>query len=272
METQGWWVQGQTGLSAPAADFPFISNHVHLSIPFPVGEQISIPAAGGYSWPYLRQDHEDIGGAIRTTRGGDFSFGSCCPNDPLWKNKPITEVDQRHAGSIPIESSSVDNWRAFTGVREARFTADTTSKQGKRQYQSGAWNAFFHQAGAPVGITARGWYEGPGYTNVTLKDSNLGVGTGFRASVLSSTPVPAAWTINYSLAQGAAYFFAYIDPDIHHGTKGTVVLENKTGSSGVFTVDTSGLAPGTHVLIVGGWEKAAAGWNAGVLRVPFLVG
>jgi hypothetical protein len=158
-----------------------------------------------------------------------------------------------------------------TGKRENRFTFDTTSKHGKRMYQSGAWNALIAAPAAPVGITARGWYESTGYTNVSLKDSNLGAGKGFRASVLASSPVPDAWMLSYALGEGAKFFFAYVDPNIHAGSKGIVVAENKTGTSGSIVVNTAGLEPGVHVLLVGGWEKSTDGWNAGVLRLPFLV-
>ena len=267
IETQGWWVQGRNDLAEPdvsgdlLSDFAFTSNHVHLGIPFPVGEQFVLPPGGeGYSWPYLAQWHENAGGSVRSVRGGGFQVADPIPTDPDYKSIPITDTNLRHAGAISVPPSVVDKWRSFSGKHENRFTADTTSKQGKRQYQSGAWNALFSVPGQPVAVTARGWYEGPGYTNVTLK-------TPVRASTLASTGLPSS--LSYGLDQGASFAFAYIDADIHHGSKGIVLFENRKGSPQSFALPV--LSPGVHVLLLGGWEKAASGWNAGVLRIPFNV-
>ena len=269
VETQGWWVEGQTALAAPGASFPFESAHVHLGIPFPLGEQFIMPASGsGVDFPYLAQYHENVGGAVRQVRGGMVNQTTACsddviPSDPGFKGVKVTEVNQRHAGVIPFSASKVNCWRDEVGTREFRFTADTTSKFGKRQYQSGAWNAQFNAPAAPVAVTARGWYEGPGYTNVTLT-------TKVQAHTLASGGVlkPGS-NAAYSLAQGAKWAFAYIDANIHAGIKGTVLFENRT-AAGSFTIP-AGLTPGDHVLLLGGWEKTTTGWNAGVLRLPFHV-
>ena len=165
----------------------------------------------------------------------------------------------------------MNSWQAFTGKRENRFTADTTSPFGKRQYQSGAWNAYLNRVGAPVGYTARGWYASTGYTNFTFKDSNIGTGKGFQASQLRDTCAPASVTVTYALAKGATHAFLYLDPSLHGGSKGRVIAENQTGSKGSFTFSTEGLASGVHVLLGGGWEKASDGWGAGVARLPIRV-
>src|SRR6266498_1513513 len=39
-ETQDWWVPGNTSLTAPASNFPFISQHDHLGVAWPQGEAI----------------------------------------------------------------------------------------------------------------------------------------------------------------------------------------------------------------------------------------
>lgn len=264
IETQDWWVNLRTDLAAPdisntASDFAFSSSHVHLMIPFPVGERMVLPASGGYSWPYQAQWHNNNGGTVRQVRGGGFQFGTCCPNDPNYKSVPITSDQQLHVGSIPIPSSVVDQWRSFTGKRENRFTADTTSKYLQRQYNSGAWNAFLNAAGQAVPVTGRGWYQCSDYTNVTLN-------TPVTAHGLASTGLPS--TLSYSLAQGATFAFAYLDANIHAGSKGIVLFENRTGSTGSFTLPS--LASGDHILLLGGWEKiAGCGWNGGLIRIPF---
>jgi hypothetical protein len=273
-ETQGWWLDSTTtgGVpEAPPVDAAFRSTHVHLMVPFPMGERLLLPASGGYSWPYYSQIHNGVGGTSEQVRGGAFQFGSCCPKDPALSNRAITSEDQQLTGSIPIPASTVDAWRAFTGKRENRFTADTTSPFGKRQYQSGAWHAYLNSTGAPVGYTARGWYASTGYTNFSFKDSNIGTGKGLQASQLRDTCAPASVTMTYSLAQGATLAFLYLDPSLHGGSKGTVVAENKGGSKGSFTFSTVGLASGVHVVLGGAWEKGPDGWGAAVARLPIRV-
>jgi hypothetical protein len=236
------------------------STHVHLGIPFPLGEQLVIPASGGYSWPYLAQSHNGIGAKVRGVRGGGFQMGtSGLSYDPDFRSGTIATQDFRHVGSIPNEADKPAAWRSVSGTFENRFTFDTTSPFGKRQYQSGAWNAQLNAAAAPVRVTARGWYEGPGYTNVTLQ-------TRVQAHTLETTGLPS--TLSYSVDQGAKWAFAYVDANIHGGSKGTVIFENRT-AAGTFNLPV--LPPGPHVLLLGAWEKAATGWNAGVLRLPFQV-
>lgn len=207
LETQGWWLQGASATLPPNA--AVASTHVHLMIPFPLGERVAIPTSGGFSWPYYAQFHNGQSGTVRQVRGGAWQLSSCCPKDPNYLGVPISSVDQSHVGSIPIASSLLGAWRSATGKRENRFTADTTSPFGKRQYQSGAWNAYLNAPGAPVGFTARGWYEGPGYSNFTFKDSNIGSGVGFRASELASICAPSSVSLTYSLAEGTSLAFLF---------------------------------------------------------------
>jgi len=261
IDLQSWWQP----VFDPAT-FATNSMHVHDDPPFPYGEQLILPAAGqGYSWPFLGQWHNQVGGSLRSCRGGGFQFPSTIPSDPSCAGKKITEQDMRLAGAIPIPASVVNSWRSFTGQRENRFTNDTSSADGgKRQYESCACNAFLNAPGKPVKFTVRGWYQpvaGSGeYVNLT-------VNTPFRASTLSTIGLPN--TISYSLAQGATMASAYIDADLHHGSKGLVLFEFRTGSSGTFTLPT--LTPGLHRLLIGGIERVGAGASGGFANIPFNV-
>jgi hypothetical protein len=274
IETQGWWVQGRTDLAAPdtsgtATDFDFSSVHVHLGVNFPVGERWVFPVSGGMQNDYVAQWHEQIGGASRGVRGGGFqdinSGTGCCTYD--YSSKVLNPFDlenERWAGAIQYGADKVAIWRnGAPGVYESRFTADTTSRFGKRQYQSFGIYSCINQACGPTAITARGWYDGPTYTNITMKRKAS------ATTLANGSWYAAGGAVPYSLAQGATRAFAYIDANIHAGTKGIVLGENRTGSTGSFTLPA--LSPGDHVLLIGGWEKAAAGWNAGVLRLPFHV-
>jgi hypothetical protein len=245
-ETQGWWVQGRTSLTAPAADFPFASSHVHLGVAYGTGETIS-KVSGLWRFPFVARLHNFQGGHGKNVRGGGFQLGTCCPSvaAPSWMVNPDSP-DEMWRGQLNVDRSP------SPGSYENRFTFDTTSPFGKRMYQSGAWNACVGVTCSAKPATARGWYASTDYTNVTIK-------TPFKASA----PLRAGQTVNYSLAQGAKWAFAYADPALHAGSKGTVIFENRTGDTGSFTIPA-----GARVLMIGGWEKASDGWNAGILRLP----
>lgn len=245
-ETQCWWQQGSTGLSAPGPSFPFTSAHVHLGVAYPTGETI-VRVNGVWRFPFVARLHNFQGGHGKNVRGGNFLTGGTIPSVPV-------PASLQNPSSADVMWSSVltSNASPSTGKKENRFTFDTTSPFGKRMYQSGAWWTFVGSSASAVPATARGWYASTDYTNATVK-------TPFRAS----SPLRAGSTVSYSLAEGATYAFAYADPDIHSGSKGAVIMENRTGASGSFTIPA-----GARVLLLGGWEKASDGWNAGVLWLP----
>jgi hypothetical protein len=263
LESQAWWLNGD---STPDPDAPFMAEHVHVMVPYPAGETV-LATDGYYEFPFRATLFDFIGGTGHSVRGGGFLSGGTTPQVSMNIWKP-TETHEERFGVLRKKASEVKG----TGKKENRFTLNTTSKYGKQMFQSAGWHTFVGTAGAPAGITCRGWYDGHDYANVSLKDSNLGTGTGFQASVLASTPVPDDWTLSWSLAQGAKEFFAYVNPSLHAGSKGIVAREGVAGTSGTFTVDTRDLPAGVNFLVVGGWEKKPAGSLAGVCRIPFLVG
>lgn len=263
LESQAWWLDAD---STPDPDAPFLAEHVHVMVPYPAGETI-FAQDGYYEFPFRATLFNFVGGAGQYVRGGNFLGGGAMPQRSMNTWTP-TEMHEERFGVLRKKASEVKG----TGKKENRFTLNTTSKHLKRMFQSSGWLTFVGTAGAPVAVTCRGWYQGHDYANVTLKDSNLGTGTGFQASVLASTAVPDDWTISWSLAQGANEFFAYVNPRLHEGNKGFVVREGVVGTTGTFTVDTRDLPDGVNYLLVGGWEKKPAGSLAGVCRLPFLVG
>jgi hypothetical protein len=270
LDNQGWWLDGHLTTADPdPVAMAFESVHSHGGANYPLGERVVLNCADPqpYAWDYVAQAHENVGGSVRGFRGGGFlgvGDGGGLTYDAQMPHVKFDDPNWRFAGALEHEATDVASWcKAAPGVYENRFTFDITSKYGKRQYMSGAWNAFLNAPGQPVGYTSRGWYEGPGYTNVTMKAKaqahTLANGTWYAPGKL----------VPYSLAQGANWAFAYIDADIHHGSKGLVVMEMRKGTSGSFALPA--LEPGDHTLLLGGVERAAAGWNAGVMRIPFHV-
>ena len=259
-ETQ-WW--GLNGASLPApANAPFDSSHMHLMIAYPIGETI-IPVSGSYEFPFYAQLHNFQGGNSNFVRGGNFLSGGDIPQIG-WEWRP-TSVDESRSGTLRKANSGISCSKC-----ENRFTLNGNAPFGGRSYQSGAWWTFRSGTPGPVSMTARGWSQAGDYVNITIKDSNLGSGTGFRTSYFRDQCVPDPWTITYSLAQGATHAFFYLNPNLHAGSKGIVVVENKTGSSGTVNIPRV-LAPGTHKLMFGAWEKAGNIISAGVGTHSFRV-
>jgi hypothetical protein len=241
--------------------------------PYPLGERFVVPPPGsGYDWPFLAQFHNDIGGTVRGVRGLSFQdiggFGCCIT---VGGGTKITVDDQKLVGAIHVPSNRPDAWRQAEanawGAAESRFTVDTTSKFGKRQYNSTRWFTFLGTPGQPVIVKSRGWYEGLDYVDATLT-------TKVRASTLANgTAIRPGQTLTYSIGSGAKWAAVYFDPALHCNcpdAKGRVIFENRLGSTGSFVVP-SDLTPGIHVLMIVGTEVGATGWSAGVVRVPFRV-
>lgn len=245
LESQGWWHQGDPGAARPGADWAHTSSHVHWGLAFPLGE-LAVKEAGTWRFPGFAQLHNFQGGTAHWQRGG-FLAGDGSSAQQVGLNWKPTSVDEAR------RVDRIQTANAATGVKEARFTINTTSPFGKRMYQSTGWRGWLTGTPAATGATARGWYASTDYTNITIK-------TPFRASA----PLRAGQTIAYSCAQGGNFPFAYADPNLHAGSKGTVLLEaTAPRTSGTVTIPA-----GAKVLLIGCWERGPDGWNAGVLRVP----
>jgi hypothetical protein len=142
-----------------------------------------------------------------------------------------------------------------------RWTANVPKNaDGNRQYQSTGWQVCIRSCTpsyrSGVYLEARGWYTGRGYQNARLT-SQL-------------TTVRSGGTITVSLKPGSGglstkFSAAYIDPDFHHGSAGTVIFTRNGPYVGSITIPV--LAPGPHKLVL----LASDGLNAGVLGIPFGV-
>jgi hypothetical protein len=247
IETQDWWQPSLCSATPPGANFAFTSSHDHLGIAFGQGEQTT-RVDGQWQFPFFAQLHNFPGGHGKLVRGGGW-LSDTLPSVPAPENmkNPATE-NETWRGLL------TNTLNPSAGLHEQRFTFDTTSPQGKRMYQSfGVWT-YVDAPGQAQPSTGRGWYATTGYTNITIK-------TPWRATA----PLRAGQTITYSLAQGAKWAFAYTNANIHAGDKGTVIFENRLGSSGTFTIPAD-----ATVLTIGAWEPASDGCNAGVLKVPIV--
>jgi hypothetical protein len=268
LESQGWWVEN-------GEPDPLNAEHIHVGLCYPQGERIRFQN-GRVRWPLMIQLHNQVGATSNFVRGGGFQDGSVVPRaswNPAWS--PVSNQEVRFAVLTKSRRSLTK-----CGRREARFTNNVpASMQGHRFYQSAGWQAYVpclrglrraDYRSSDVMI-ARGYYESFDYVNVALRGN-------WKASAMAATPVPNEWTVSVGTAAGSTSYAVYVDPDLHHGSKGIVVAEGLGGdATRSVTIDTSELTPGVHKLMLVANEtqldplRAIKGTASGVLVVPFLV-
>jgi hypothetical protein len=269
LESQGWWVEN-------GEPDPLSSEHIHVGLCYPQGERIRLQN-GRVRWPLMMQLHNQIGATSNFVRGGGFQDGAVTPRanwDPSWD--PVSDQEVRFAVLTKRRRNLTR-----CGRREARFTNNVpVSVHAHRFYQSAGWQTYVpclrglrrtNYRSSDLMI-ARGYYESFDYVNVSLQGN-------WRASAMASTPVPDAWTVRVGTGAGSTSYAVYVDPDLHHGSKGIVVAEGLGGdATRSVTIDTSQLTPGIHKLMVVANEtqldplRPIRGTASGVLVVPFLVG
>lgn len=286
-EAQNWWHEGLPSNMLSNIDDAMSANHIHNGICVPQGETI-VPEVDYAGHPAIAiqmvgKAHNNVGGVLKNARGGleSGTTGVWWPGDvhplPLgWK--PVSDDETR---VLPEGYQTLSRLQSIgCGRHEGRYTIDTTERHGRRQYQSFGVQMYVPckpgQSPNPYRGTDlfifRGWYQGGNYVNVNFADESGHSYTGFRASDMSD-PIPDDWTVRYSLAQGANRALVSVDPDIHHGSFGTVI-QRSTGT-GPFnaTIHAADFTPGIHKLMIAGCENVSspAGESCGVGVIPFLV-
>lgn len=243
LESQGWW--STPGIIVPTQ----VGQHVHVKATVPADGYV---IDGLIDVPVTVTLHDQTGAAV-TLRVSD---GSTIKQS--WTINLGPCADCSWSGIVSVDFST---WG--TGRREMRWTANIPKNdEGNRQYQSTGWQVCVRSC-TPTYRTgpwteARGWYTDHGYQNARL------------TSPLAD--VRAGGTVKVKLAPGSGgkattFSGAYIDPDFHHGSEGTVLLTRNGSYSGSVTIPAD-LPAGPHRLVL----LASDGLNAGILLVPFTVG
>jgi len=170
---------------------------------------------------------------------------------------------------VPMD---VDTTKIPNGNREFRITANIRAGDatfGERFYQTTRWHAVIDNSGSggSSGKESRsrspgaaGWYQGLSYANLYC-----GPDDGFK---LISKPVAGVVTITCRFTRSTA--FATIDPDFHHGSSGTVLLNARAGTWTI-AIDSTTLTNGPHRLFLSTSASNGSGTLTGALVLTFNV-
>jgi hypothetical protein len=262
LEAQAWWAEA----SGPD---PLGSTHIHFGAAFPQGETIQ-PIGGVYRLDAKLQLRNFVGGSASRAQGFSFMSSSVRSYPLDWK--PSSKDEQRFL------TMTMDPMKVPCGRRENRMQVRTVSPFADEMLSSTGWQTYVVGSGCPSPtrssdvIIARGWYSGFDYVNASFPGN-------WRASLMARpVPVPV-WAVKFAVAQGATSYAVYLDPDLHTGSRGQVLVE-ANGGDGKRTVNvpTGQLASGVHKLMIVTNEthleagRAQRGTASGVQVIPFLVG
>jgi hypothetical protein len=226
---QSWWmaVPPQQGTS---------NGHLHLDTCFPLGETIS----GVVHFDVLLTMHDNPGKLVSLTVqiGGSgqyvaakrtFNPALTCADTCTW---PV---------AIDVDTRGFAN----DGSQEMRWRARVVTPDGKDLFTSTSWEVNLHN-GKPVSdyrpllnyIGGKGWYTALGYTKSII-----------TAGFPYGSAVSGTWTLQVKCeASGRPVTgcSARIDPNLHMGIDGWIVLQRPGPYKGPVVVDTHKLANGWH--------------------------
>lgn len=260
LESQSWWTRtpGRSG-----TDF----GHVHLGTCFPWAQQLS----GTVTFDVRVILHDNPGRVYNVSTGALTGRGGTGPtgvNPQFTCDAGGTDPHQTCERWVRL---TLDTRRApADGRAEFRFHVDTREPDGKRNLVSTGWQAYLRN-GKPVsdyrssdGTIARGWYEGSGYENASIRE-------------LPTAPVRGVWRPYVRLNPGAGGIpvtahSVHVDPNFHAGNPGLVVKQGPGPFRGALAIDTTRLANGPHRLLLKSDADASSGSTlSGALMITFEV-
>jgi hypothetical protein len=280
LESQGWWSPRRT---APGG----ASVHIHVGVCFPQGVAWNPDADGKVRLDFRLRLHNASNHRVARFRGSI----ACCDAIPGGG----AGFDDTSAETKALIASAMPNGHVYVtkvldlhgagsdGRKEARFTLDLRhARTGRRSFQSSGWQSYVDNPDTTVvadyrprdSVTARGWYEGFGYTNATY---------GGPYSAASPPTVSGVWNPRVKMAPGSGgarvtSHRAHIDPDFHAGSAGWVVKRGRGSFEGRLSIDTTQLTNGPHRLVlvanarkISSRDRVANGTSSGVQVIPFVV-
>lgn len=273
IEAQNWW-------SDRGEDHEFGSHHVHLFACWPVNGT-EVRGRFYLDVRILLHAHEPgsvfymLDGGLETSGTGITSASAGC----AFSLKPnFRTYAQDHVFWYHVECDTA-RWSA-DGAPEMRMRARVRDPQGDRQFNSTGWPLSGENGKTPESsershralniLVGRGWYDhGIEYSNAE-----------FQSSGQLLTPRSGIWrpTIRTLAPSGEPITrsYAYLDPDFHHGSHGTLILDDPGDYRGAVTIDTTALSNGPHRLVIRADSDITGGFptpgvNSGIMSVTFQV-
>jgi hypothetical protein len=283
VEAQGWW---QEQLFQPLDQFP--GRHLHIGACMPLENLPQHPVISGrmrLNWRIVAHaqpagfllKHAFVQIATINSQGGQIRLV-----DGVSTPRPCTG-DCTWWFSAEVDTALSDR----DGKQEFRFLTISEQPDGNEQHASTGWQVNLDNGDphadyrSSLFVEGRGWYSisSPttgGYAIARLTNSGLPGNT----QPTPATPVPSVWTTSWKLAPGSdgpltTGVACNVDPNFHTSPPdhGTVVRTGTSQYTGTVTVNTSGLAPGTHRLVCRSDSRhqgpSVSGINSGVQVIWF---
>lgn len=253
IEAQAWWKE--SGEAAPG-------RHAHIGTCFPTDV-----VTGIVTFPIKVMWHaQPLGATATRIRIQDGST-------TIWSKTSGLPAVGGVADVALTVNASIDTNKLATGRHELRFGSYVRQPDGNVQLVSTGWQLCVRSCSprqvrsADHWTEARGWYTGAvGYQNARF------------LSPLPTASVSGIWrpTIQCAAPSGGTPSMceAYLDPNFHHGSSGTLLYHANGAAKTTLAIDTSKLAPGTHKLVIRTDAQSAnpRGVDSGVMVVSFTVG
>jgi hypothetical protein len=263
VESQAWWTRGRAGPESGSA------HHVHLGLCFPQGRVAHFP--GGR----IRWDIRIVFDNMRGYRAGRLKGG--------WFERKLggKRCMQEHCEwyFTVFGRTRASNFPRTDGRKELRPKVRIKTPDGFEMFQSAGWQLILKRGrrrvnDRPTNVAiGRGWYTDFGYANVGIRN--------YRAP---GPRVSGVWRPKVSAKRGdeddlrvTSHLFT-IDADFHTdpADRGTIIRRGRGSFKGRLRIDTSGLSPGMHKLVMIAHSRHVRGrrpngTNTGVEVLPFWV-
>jgi hypothetical protein len=263
VESQAWWTKGRARPTSGRA------HHVHLGLCFPQG-RVAHFTHGRIRWDIRITFHNMQGYRAGQLKGGWF----------------VKRLDGKKCRRMHCEwyftaygRTRASNFPTTDGRKELRPKVRVKTPDGFEMFQSSGWQLILRRGrrienDRPTNVAiGRGWYTDFGYANVGIRHYKA---PGPRIRKRFWRPHVSAQAGADGLAVTSHLFT--IDPDFHMHPlhQGKVVKRGRGSFKGRLRIDTAGLSPGMHKLVMIAHArhvrgKKPNGTNTGVEVLPFWV-
>jgi hypothetical protein len=264
VESQAWWTRGRANAETSGR-----AHHVHLGLCFPQGRVARFPNGR------IRWDIRIVFDHMRGYRAGRLKGG--------WFERKLggRRCRREHCEwyFTAFGKTRASNFPTTDGRKELRPKVRIKTPDGFEMFQSAGWQLILKRGrrrenDRPTNVAiGRGWYTDFGYANVGIRQ--------YRAP---GPRVSGVWRPRVSAKAGdeddlrvTSHLFT-IDADFHKNPvdRGKVIRRGRGAFKGRLRIDTRGLSPGMHKLVMIAHSRHVRGrrpngTNTGVEVLPFWV-
>lgn len=258
LQGQGWWL--------PAGEDFFSARHLHIGACVPLNQTVSGTLPLDVTITIHNQAARILyvaagtdGKVLQLTRGC-YGYMVC-----VKYSAPVTCTTDLCSFTVRLDLPT--NWVFNDGRRELQLAVggkrpDGTDARAGFSWMSTLANGHLRlDSSYPFDTRGSGWAQQTKYTIAAI-DS-------VPAAPVSGTWLASLRTID--MRTPVTEYEVLVDPDIHNGSRGTVIASGSGPFTGSLLIDTRQFANGPHKLFFRLGAQVADGTNSGVSIIPFTV-